>query len=64
MATGYWAHALWTLVRFETEGVYTDEITGKPVATVSRYVYEQNDDRIVVSLPASAISPASAWSTR
>jgi hypothetical protein len=38
-----------SLVRFETEGVYTDETTGKPVAAVSRYVYEQNDDRIVVS---------------
>jgi hypothetical protein len=38
-----------SLVRFETEDVYTDETTGKPVATLSRYVYEQNDDRIVVS---------------
>ena len=38
-----------SLVRFETEGVYTDETTGKPVATVGRYAYEQNDDRIVVS---------------
>lgn len=36
-------------VRFETDGVYTDEVTGKPVASVTRYVYEHNDDKIVVS---------------
>jgi hypothetical protein len=36
-------------VRFETDGVYTDGVTGKPVASVTRYVYEHNDDKIVVS---------------
>ena len=39
-----------SLVQFETEGVYTDEVTGKPVATVTRYVYEHHDEKIVVSL--------------
>ena len=29
------------LVRFETEGLYTDDLTGKPVASVVRYVYER-----------------------
>jgi CrtC N-terminal lipocalin domain len=38
-----------SLVRFETEGGYTDEFTGKPVASVTRYVYEHDDDKIVVS---------------
>ena len=36
-------------VRFETEGVYTDDVTGKPVASVARYVYEHGDDTVVVS---------------
>jgi hypothetical protein len=36
-------------VRFETDGVYTDDVTGKPVASVTRYVYEHDDDTIVVS---------------
>jgi hypothetical protein len=36
-------------VRFETDGVFTDEVTGKPVASVTRYVYEHNDEKIVVS---------------
>jgi len=35
-------------VRFELDGIYTDEVTGKPVASVTRYVYE-HDDKIVVS---------------
>jgi hypothetical protein len=30
-------------VRFETDGVYTDEVTGKPVANVTRYIYEAGD---------------------
>jgi hypothetical protein len=38
-----------SLVRFETDGVYTDEVTGKPVASVARYVYERGDERIVVA---------------
>ena len=38
-----------TRVRFETDGVYTDDVTGKPVASVTRYVYEHNEDKIVVS---------------
>jgi len=36
-------------VRFETDGVYTDDVTGKPVASVTRYVYEHDDGKIVVS---------------
>jgi hypothetical protein len=38
-----------SLVRFETDGVFVDERTGKPVAAATRYVYENGDDRIVVS---------------
>jgi hypothetical protein len=38
-----------SLVRFETEGVYRDDATGKPVASVSRYIYEHGDDTVVVS---------------
>ena len=38
-----------TLVRFETEGLYTDDLTGKPVASVVRYVHERGDERIVVT---------------
>ena len=30
-------------VRFERDGVYTDEVTGKPVANVTRYIYEAGD---------------------
>ena len=36
-------------VRFEREGIYTDEATGKPVATTTRYVYQAGDDQYVVS---------------
>jgi hypothetical protein len=36
-------------VRFETEGDYTDDVTGKPVAAITRYIYERDDDRVVVS---------------
>ena len=38
-----------TRVCFETDGVYTDEVTGKPVASVVRYTYADGDDEIVVS---------------
>lgn len=37
------------LVRFATEGVYTDDQTGKPVATTTRYTYERGDERIEVA---------------
>jgi hypothetical protein len=36
-------------VAFEREGVYTDETTGKPVATTTRYIYQDGEDRYVVS---------------
>jgi len=36
-------------VRFEREGIYTDESTGKPVATTTRYVYQDGEDRYAVS---------------
>src|SRR5438105_781007 len=36
-------------VRFEREGIYTDGTTGKPVATTTRYTYEEGDDGYVVS---------------
>jgi hypothetical protein len=38
-----------SLVRFETDGVYTDAQTGKPVAATTRYNYERGDERVVVS---------------
>ena len=38
-----------SLVQFETEGVYSDEVTGKPVASVVRYVYEHGDEKVVIS---------------
>lgn len=38
-----------SLVRFETDGVVTDDVTGKPVASVGRYTYERGDERIVVT---------------
>lgn len=38
-----------TLVRFSTEGVYTDAETGKPVAAITRYTYEKGDETIEVS---------------
>jgi hypothetical protein len=36
-------------VRFEREGIYTDATTGKPVAATTRYVYQDDEDRYVVS---------------
>ncbi len=36
-------------VTFEREGVYTDQTTGKPVAATTRYVYQDGEDRYVVS---------------
>jgi hypothetical protein len=36
-------------VTFEREGIYNDETTGKPVATTTRYVYEDGEDRYTVS---------------
>jgi hypothetical protein len=38
-----------SLVRFETEGVYADDLTGKPVASVVRYAVERGDERVVVT---------------
>jgi hypothetical protein len=36
-------------VSFEREGIYTDEVTGKPFAAVTRYSYDDGVDRYVVS---------------
>jgi hypothetical protein len=36
-------------VSFEREGIYTDQKTGKPVATTTRYIYRDGEDRYVVS---------------
>jgi hypothetical protein len=36
-------------VTFEREGVYTDQKTGKSVATTTRYTYQGGEDRHVVS---------------
>jgi hypothetical protein len=36
-------------VAFEREGIYTDQTTGKPVATTTRYVYRDGEDRYAVS---------------
>jgi hypothetical protein len=36
-------------VRFDTEDVYTDDLTGKPVANVTRYTYDAGEDRYVVT---------------
>ena len=40
-------------VTFEREGVYTDQKTGKPVATTTRYTYQDGKDRYVVSFTRS-----------
>ena len=40
-------------VTFEREGIYTDETTGKPVATTTRYVYQNGQDRYTVSFTRS-----------
>src|ERR1700748_1079689 len=37
------------LVRFETEGTYTDEVTRKPVANICRYSYEADGERYVIT---------------
>jgi CrtC N-terminal lipocalin domain len=36
-------------VTFEREGIYSDEATGKPVATPTRYVYQDGENRYAVS---------------
>jgi hypothetical protein len=36
-------------VTFEREGIYTDKTTGKPVAATTRYIYQDGEDRYVVS---------------
>ena len=36
-------------VTFEREGVYTDQKTGKPVATTTRYTYRDGEDCHVVA---------------
>ena len=36
-------------VSFERENIYTDQTTGKPVATTTRYTYQDGADRYVVS---------------
>jgi CrtC N-terminal lipocalin domain len=38
-----------TKVTFERQGVYTDDTTGKPVAQQTRYIYQDGEDRYVVS---------------
>lgn len=38
-----------SLVTFETLGSYTDSITKKPVANITRYTYVQGDERYVVT---------------
>ena len=43
-------------VRFEELDIYTDESTGKPVATITRYTYAGDDE------PRSSPSPAIATS--
>lgn len=40
-------------VTFQREGVYTDQTTGKPVATTTRYTYQDGEDRYVVSFTRS-----------
>jgi hypothetical protein len=40
-------------VTFEREGLYTDQKTGKPVATTTRYTYQGGNDRYVVSFTRS-----------
>src|ERR1700737_5312487 len=36
-------------VRFDAEDIHTDDLTGKPVANVTRYTYDAGDDRYVVT---------------
>jgi len=40
-------------VTFEREGIFTDQKTGKPVATTTRYTYQDGNDRYVVSFTRS-----------
>jgi CrtC N-terminal lipocalin domain len=40
-------------VTFEREGLYTDQATGKPVATITRYTYTDGEDRYVVTFTRS-----------
>ena len=35
------------------EGVFTDQATGKPVAAIARYTYQDGEDRYVVSFTRS-----------
>ena len=42
------------MVAFTLEDVHTDEKTGKPVANVLRYSYEDGDDRYVVTYEREA----------
>ena len=53
-----------SLVRFETDGVYTDEVTGKPVASVGRYIFERGDERIVVTFDRATRSRSCAHGRR
>jgi hypothetical protein len=36
-------------VTFERDGIYTDKVTGKPVAAITRYSYDDGEDKYVVS---------------
>jgi hypothetical protein len=36
-------------VSFEREGIFTDQTTGKPVATTTRYTYDDGEERFVVT---------------
>jgi hypothetical protein len=36
-------------LKFETLGAFTDAVTGKPVANITRYTYDTDDDRYVVT---------------
>ncbi len=38
-----------TKVRFDAEGIFTDSHTGKPIADVTRYTYEDGDERYIVT---------------
>jgi hypothetical protein len=40
-------------VRFEREGIDTDEKTGKSVAAITRYTYSEDDERYVVTFTRS-----------
>ena len=38
-----------TKVRFETDKVFTDEVTGKPTADITRYTYQDGETRYVIT---------------